>query len=104
MANLIVGIPFGGTRGAGVRPFVTGGVGLIRSRFDDGFFLSDGVAQNNLGWNLGAGVMGYFSNHVGVRGDVRHIRSTGENDLLDTLDLSNEKLRYWRATIGLVIR
>src|SRR5437667_12640867 len=31
MGNVIVGVPVGGTRGAGVRPFVTGGFGLIRT-------------------------------------------------------------------------
>ena len=31
MGNVIVGIPVGGTRGGGFRPFVTGGLGLIRT-------------------------------------------------------------------------
>src|SRR2546430_16011580 len=34
MGNLIVGIPIGGTTGGGVRPYVTGGVGLIRTQID----------------------------------------------------------------------
>lgn len=34
MGNVIVGIPIGGTRGAGLRPYVTVGAGLLRSRFD----------------------------------------------------------------------
>ncbi|MGC4086227.1 MAG: outer membrane beta-barrel protein [Vicinamibacterales bacterium] len=29
MANLIIGIPIGGQSGPGIRPFVTGGLGLI---------------------------------------------------------------------------
>jgi hypothetical protein len=32
MANMTVGIPFDETHAAGVRPYVTGGVGLIRTR------------------------------------------------------------------------
>src|SRR5262245_9408432 len=31
MGDAILGIPIGGTHGAGIRPFVTGGVGLIRT-------------------------------------------------------------------------
>jgi hypothetical protein len=30
--NLIIGVPIGGTHGAGVRPYVVGGVGLISGR------------------------------------------------------------------------
>ena len=34
MGNVIIGIPIGGTYGTGFRPFVTGGVGLIRTQMD----------------------------------------------------------------------
>jgi len=34
MGNVTVGIPFDGTRRAGIRPYVTGGIGLIRARID----------------------------------------------------------------------
>ena len=34
MGNLIVGIPAGGTRGAGVRPYFSIGAGLLRSQVD----------------------------------------------------------------------
>ena len=36
MGNVIVGVPIGGTHGAGVRPYVVGGVGLIRTQIDGG--------------------------------------------------------------------
>src|SRR5919198_5182204 len=36
MGNVIVGVPVGGTHGAGVRPFVTGGLGLLRTSVDGG--------------------------------------------------------------------
>src|SRR5262249_30248294 len=36
MGNLIVGIPVGGQHGAGVRPYVVGGLGLVRSQIDGG--------------------------------------------------------------------
>ena len=35
MGNLIIGIPIGGQTGGGMRPYVSGGVGLLRSRVDD---------------------------------------------------------------------
>src|SRR5687768_10985325 len=47
--------------GTGVRPYGSGGLGLIRSRVSDvgGFF--DDVATNDLGVNVGGGVQGYFN-------------------------------------------
>ena len=35
MANLKVGAPFGGQTGGGIRPYASGGLGLIKSRIDD---------------------------------------------------------------------
>src|SRR5205809_6520295 len=34
MGNVIVGVPIGGTYGKGVRPYVLGGAGLIRTQID----------------------------------------------------------------------
>ena len=36
MGNVILGIPIGGQHGGGVRPFVSGGVGLLRTQIDGG--------------------------------------------------------------------
>ena len=59
MGNVIIGIPIGGTKGAGVRPYVTGGLGLIRTSYGD-LLNFDAVSNNDFGYNLGAGVMGYL--------------------------------------------
>jgi opacity protein-like surface antigen len=102
MGNLIIGIPVGGTSGPGIRPFVTGGLGLIRTSID-----APGVdAANDFGYNLGGGVMGYFTDHIGLRGDVRYLRTLNSEDLdapgVPDIDLGS--FHFWRATIGLVIR
>src|SRR5262249_50194596 len=36
MGNVIIGLPFGGEHGAGLRPFVVGGAGLLRTQIDGG--------------------------------------------------------------------
>src|SRR4051812_42661907 len=36
MGNLIIGIPLGGTHGAGVRPYATAGLGLVQTKIDNG--------------------------------------------------------------------
>ena len=107
MGNVIVGIPIGGTRGGGVRPYVVGGLGLIRTQIDGGSLTNfSGTQSNNMfGWDAGAGVMGYFNQHVGLRGDVRYLRATSDlNSGVRTIDLSGNQLHFWRASIGVVLR
>jgi hypothetical protein len=104
MGNVIVGVPVGGTRGAGVRPFVTGGLGLIRTQVDG---LNSIDASNNMaGWNLGAGVMGYFNDHVGLRGDVKYLRSFEDtNTGINIIDFNQAgQFHFWRAGVGVVLR
>ena len=106
MPNLIVGIPIGGTHGAGVRPFVTAGAGWLRTQIDGGTLANVSSSNNQWGWDAGAGLMGYFNDHFGLRGDVKYIRGfenlqTG-NQVID-LGGSNQ-LHFWRADIGVVIR
>lgn len=47
--------------------------------------------------------MGFFNDHVGLRGDVRYHRTINGN-LHDSLDLDSGDLHYWRTSVGLVIR
>jgi len=103
MGNLIVGIPVGGRHGPGVRPYVSGGLGLIRTQVDGGDVFFPEFSDNDFGWNLGAGVMGFFNDHVGLRGDLRYFRTVNSN-FPDSFDFDNGDFHYWRAGIGLVIR
>ena len=107
MGNLIVGIPVGGTSGPGIRPFVTAGLGLIRTSIDSNVSNVDPFTSNDFGFNIGAGVMGYFSDHVGIRGDVRYLRTLNDDRFDEDDDLLGFDLGafdFWRATIGIVIR
>jgi hypothetical protein len=91
--NLIVGIPIGGTHGASVRPYVVGGVGLLRATEKESDFL-DRVHSNDFVWDAGGGIMGTFSTHFGLRGDLRYFQSTN----------SPNNYKFWRGTGGLVIK
>jgi hypothetical protein len=105
MGNVIVGIPIGGTHGGGVRPYAVGGIGLIRSQIDGGSIANVSSSNNMFGWDAGAGVMGYFNQHVGLRGDVRYLRATGDFKTgISSLDLEGDQLHFWRASIGVVFR
>jgi opacity protein-like surface antigen len=99
-ANAIVGIPIGGQRGGSVRPYVVGGVGLLRSNLGDAgdFFVVN--TKNDFGFDVGGGVMGFFNSNIGVRGDVRYFRSfRGSDDNLTGLALGN--VNFWRGSVGL---
>ena len=103
MANVIVGIPIGGQRGGGFRPYVTGGLGMIRSQIDGGTLFDVTVSDNDFGWNLGGGVMGFFNDHVGIRADVRYTRNVENSSSLEDLDFGGD-FHFWRTAFGVVIR
>ena len=104
MGNLTVGIPFGGTRAPRIRPYLIGGIGLIRARVEDRR-LGYSFANNDVGVTFGGGVTGFVADHVGVRADLRYIQSL-EDDYSAT-PLNQFQLggfHYWRTSIGVVLR
>ncbi len=103
MANLMVGVPFGGQSGFGIRPYASGGLGIIKSRIEDADDLFD-VDSTDWGLNVGGGVNAFFSDRFGLRGDVRYFRSLQDNEPDDEVDLALGSFRYWRGTVGVVFR
>jgi len=104
IGNFILGVPFGGTHGAGVRPFVSGGLGLIRTHLDAGGILDVSRTNTSALYNLGTGVMGFFNDHIGVRGDVRYLRTFEDSSRLSGIDLESGRLRFWRVSAGMTFR
>jgi opacity protein-like surface antigen len=99
MSNLMVAPAIGP-----VRPYAVGGIGLMKTNVD--FNSSSSLlnaSNNNAAWDLGAGVMGYFGDHVGIRGEIRHFRSFSDFDILG-VTVNNTKLRYNRASAGVVFK
>lgn len=101
MGNLIVGIPVGGTRGSGFRPYGTIGLGMVRTQLDGAVGFPK-IANKDLGMNAGVGVMGFFSNHAGIRGDVRYFRNLSDENSTNTVQFGG--FHFWRASFGVVIR
>jgi opacity protein-like surface antigen len=97
MGNLVVGASDGA-----VRPYAAGGIGLMKSRVDstDQFF--SGIDSTSWGINVGGGIMGFISDNVGIRADLRYFRSLSNADPAD-LDFSLGDFDYWRGTVGLTI-
>lgn len=102
MANLIVGIPVGGTSGPGIRPYLAGGIGLLRANLDDAEDLFDDLSTNELGFNVGGGLKGFFTDNVGLQGDIRYFRAVNQDGDDDGFVL--EDFDFWRGTVGIVFR
>jgi opacity protein-like surface antigen len=101
--NAIIGIPIGGSRGGSVRPYIVGGVGLIRTNLQDASQLFDVNTKNDFGFDVGGGVMGFFSSNVGIRGDVRYFRTfKGSDENAAGLGLS--EFNFWRGSVGLSLK
>jgi opacity protein-like surface antigen len=103
MANAVIGIPVGGQRGAGFRPYFTAGAGILSRNVqgDDDLFE---VNNNEFGFNLGVGAMGFATDHVGFRGDLRYYRSLEDPDEDNEFDIGVGNFDFWRATAGVTFR
>jgi len=98
MGNLVLGAPLGP-----VRPYASGGVGLIRTRVDNAGQFFDDVDQSDFGFNIGAGVMGFFTNNIGIRGDVRFFRSLQDVDV-DSTNVTLGSFKFWRGSVGVTFK
>jgi len=102
MGNLLVGLPLGK-----VRPYGTIGAGLIRSNLEL-FDVFDDLDRNDFGINYGGGVMVFFTDKVGIRGDLRQFRSLQNDDPDDNFpeptDFDLGDFTFWRATMGVTFR
>ena len=103
MANTIVGIPVGGQRGAGFRPYFAVGAGLLQREVSSANSLFT-IDNSEFGFNVGAGAMGFMTDHVGFRGDIRYMRSFEDPVLDNEFDIGVGKFDYWRGTAGVTFR
>jgi hypothetical protein len=91
-----------------LRPFVSGGFGLMRVSANDEAALATSVFEfdaNLAGFNIGGGAIGFLSQGVGVRFDLRYystLHTTDRPPLQAFGDKAN--LRYMVASVGLVLR
>jgi len=97
MANIVVA-----ARSGAIRPYASGGVGIMRTSVNDPEDFFNDVSTNDLGFNAGGGVAGFFSDRVGLRGDIRYFRSLQDNEPDDEFDLSIGSFKFWRGTVGLI--
>ena len=102
MANARVAVPFGG-RGGSLRPYVSGGAGLLRPHLAEA---GDGavVEGNRFAWNVGGGVTGFVNNHVGITGDIRYLRAIDKNEEPTVFGVQFDGLDFWRGAVGVTLK
>ena len=89
----------------GLRPFVSGGLGLLHAGRED---LAGALRNHNIvGFNIGGGAVGFLTNNTGLRFDLRYFRhlkpvSIADDEIVDSF--GDVELSYWTGTIGVVFR
>ena len=102
--NLILGIPFGGQQGFGVRPYGLVGAGLLKSTSDFGTDVAE-IDENSVTWSLGGGVLLFFGTSAGLRFDVRYFRTFDDLEVLGIpIAQSPGKVDFTRTSLGFVLR
>jgi opacity protein-like surface antigen len=102
MGNVLVAAPR-----IGVLPYLTGGVGYMQMRVtsDFGQFTS---TTRETGYNAGGGLIAFFGERIGIRGEVRYFRSF-QNQVPSwtrgiRTDIAPSAFDFWRAGVGLTLR
>jgi opacity protein-like surface antigen len=98
MSNLMI-VP----RIGPVSPYVLAGTGLIKSHVDFAASSLLTTDNNNLGWDVGGGLIVFVGGHVGVRGDVRYFHAF-QTLTVAGFTVSNPKLDFGRASAALVLK
>lgn len=103
MFNGLISTPAGIGDAGRFRPYFAGGIGLLQSQVagaDDLFT----VDNSEFGINVGGGAMGFMTDHVGFRGDIRYYRALSDPDEDNEFDVAFGDFDFWRATGGVTFR
>jgi Outer membrane protein beta-barrel domain len=108
MANIVLAggsggrYGFGRRRSSSVRPFLSGGIGVMHEVVTTSDAASR-ISNNDLGLNLGVGIMAFASRSVGVRGDLRYFRDLIDNQTGNTTNIDFGAFHFWRGSIGVIL-
>ena len=110
MGNVVLALPVGGTDGP-FRPYVSAGLGTIRTQLRSESDVFDELRSNDSGYNFGAGAHLLPARRIGIRADVRYFRGFESIDDEDPVDnplfdqpFANEVFNFWRGSIGVTFR
>jgi hypothetical protein len=86
-----------------LQPYGVIGLGVIKTHAEvslGGLLESD---NNHFAWDIGGGFIGYFGEHVGVRGDLRYFHAFQDLEILG-LPIADTKLDFGRVYGGVVFK
>ena len=88
---------------AAVQPYALAGLGLIRTEADDA--VGESESENDLGWNVGGGLLVFVHRNIGLKADVRYFYSFDAIEILG-LDVEQDrrKLDFARAAFGVIFK
>jgi hypothetical protein len=92
-------LPRGLHRGRTTRPYISGGLGLIHEST-----AAPAISRNDLGANLGVGVLATTSAQIGVRADLRYFRDLVGSSGANTTSIDFGSFHFWRASLTILFR
>jgi opacity protein-like surface antigen len=112
MGNVVIALPIGGSTGLGFHPYVTAGLGTIRTQLRSESDVFDDITSNDSGFNVGGGADFFFGAHFGLRADLRYVRGFESLDDEDPIEdnpffdqsIATDVFNYTRGTLGLTFR
>jgi opacity protein-like surface antigen len=89
-----------------VQLYGLGGLGLLKSKIEAVGVVGEDDNQDDFGYDLGAGLMIFFGEHVGARVDYRYFQSFDALKLvgLENLRENDNKLNFNRFSTGVVFK
>jgi hypothetical protein len=106
MGNVVLTTPLSWNR-YGLRPSLSGGIGLMHASATDQLQILP-YRLDLLGMNIGGGAVGFLSDHVGVRFDLRYFRNIKgipQEELDPGITVGQPvRLRYWTLDFGVVFK
>lgn len=105
MGNIVLAAPRGWNE-YGLRPLVSGGFGLLHASATDLDEVELFTKPVNLwGYNIGGGAVGFLSERVGLRFDIRYFSEVRPKDDPEIIfSFGPVELSYWTTSVGVVIK
>jgi outer membrane protein with beta-barrel domain len=86
-----------------IQPYVLTGLGVMKTHVEFTPTSLVSTNNNNLAWDIGGGVIGFFTPHFGIRGDLRYFHSFQDLSVLN-LNISDTKIDYGRVAGAVVLK
>jgi opacity protein-like surface antigen len=86
-----------------LQPYALAGLGLMKSHVDFTLARLFTTDNNDFAWDVGGGIIAFFGEHVGIRGDLRYFHAFQDLEVLG-LTLGDTRLDFGRASAALVLK